>query len=216
MTAEGELTLADILDVRAYERVRGEYRQRVMAKKRRRRVAIGQFITLVFECADTVRFQIQEMARVERITSDEGIQGELDIYNRLLPAPGELSATLFIELTSEEDLRHWLPRLVGIERAVAFELGGEGASGDPPAATVRSMPEVTHAEALTRDEVTPAVHYVRFPFTPAEVGLIAPDAGPAELAVVHPDYEARTQLTGETRAELLGDLRGETERICLG
>ena len=72
-------------------------------------------MTLVFECLDTVRFQVQEMARVEKIISDEAIQTELDIYNRLLPAPGELSATLFIELTSEPDLREWLPKLVGIE-----------------------------------------------------------------------------------------------------
>jgi len=66
-------------------------------------------MTLVFESINTVRFQVQEMARAERILSDEGIQTELDVYNRLLPAPGELSATMFIELTSDEQLREWLP-----------------------------------------------------------------------------------------------------------
>jgi hypothetical protein len=205
------LTLADVLDLRAYERVREEFRTRVMARKRRRRVALGAIMTVVFECVDTVRFQVQEMARVERILTDEGIQGELDVYNRLLPAPGELSATLFIELTSEQDLRHWLPRLVGIERALAFELAPGG--GEPPAA-VASVPEATHAEALTREEVTPAVHYLRFPFTGAEVARFA--AGPVALAVRHPAYEARTELAEETRQELLADLEGRTVPLALG
>ncbi len=111
------LTLADVLDLRAYERVREEYRAQVIARKRLRRVALGPIMTLVFECVDTVRFQVQEMARVEKIISDEAIQVELDIYNRLLPQVGELSATLFIELTSDGSLREWLPRLVGIETA---------------------------------------------------------------------------------------------------
>ena len=103
------LTLDDVLDQRAYERVRDDYRANVIAMKKNRRVALGPIMTLVFECLDTVRFQVQEMARVEKIISDEAIQTELDIYNRLLPSPGELSATLLIELTTEADLREWLP-----------------------------------------------------------------------------------------------------------
>ncbi len=118
-------------------------------------------MTLVFECFDTVRFQVQEMARAEKIISDEAIQVELDIYNRLLPAPGELSATVFIELTSDEALREWLPRLVGIERQLGIAIDGE---------VVPSVPEAEHAAALTRETVTPAVHYVRFGFTEAQVG----------------------------------------------
>ena len=117
-------------------------------------------MTLVFECFDTVRFQVQEMARAEKIISDEAIQVELDIYNRLLPGRGELSATLFIELTSDDALREWLPRLVGIERQLGFSIDGE---------LVASVPEAAHAAALTRETVTPAVHYVRFGFTEAQV-----------------------------------------------
>src|SRR5437660_12897 len=93
-------SVADILGLRAYERVRDDYRARVIAKKRNRRVPLGPIMTVVFECLDTVRFQVQEMARVEKIISDEAIQVELDTYNRLLPGQGELSGTLFIELTS--------------------------------------------------------------------------------------------------------------------
>src|ERR1700722_9273516 len=158
------LTVADILDLRAYERVREEYRAAVIARKRLRRVALGPIMTLVFESVDTVRFQVQEMARVEKILSDEAIQVALDIYNRLLPQVGELSATLFIELTSEALLREWLPKLVGIERALGIDVGGD---------VVPSVPEADHAAALVRDTVTPAVHYVRFAFSEAQVEAFA-------------------------------------------
>ena len=144
-----------------------------MARKRLRRIPVGPIITLVFENVDTVRFQIQEMARVEKIATDEGIQAELDVYNRLLPTPGELSATLFIELTTEDELRDWLPRLVGIEHSVAFEFPG----ADTPA--VFSHPEAAHAEGLTRESITPAVHYLRFSFDPAGPGRFRrPGGGP--------------------------------------
>ncbi len=172
-----DLTVDDILNLRAYERVRDDYRTQVMARKRLRRIPLGPVVTLLFECADTVRFQVQEMARAERILTDEGIQGELDVYNRLLPCPGELSATLFVELTSEDQLRHWLPRLVGIERSVAFELPRPPGSTSPP--TVVSVPEEAHANSLTRESVTSAVHYVRFVFTGAEVDLFG--AGPVSV-----------------------------------
>jgi hypothetical protein len=200
------LTLADVLDLRAYERVREDYRARVIARKRLRRVALGPIMTLVFESVDTVQFQIQEMARVEKILSDEAIQVELDIYNRLLPQVGELSATLFIELTSDELLREWLPKLVGIERELGFALGDD---------LVPSVPEEAHAAALVRDTITPAVHYLRFPFTPAQVEAFA---GPEEVALVahHPEYEEHTELPDPVRQELLGDLRGTTKPLPIG
>ncbi|MDA8316046.1 MAG: DUF3501 family protein [Actinomycetota bacterium] len=206
--AARSLGLDDILDLRAYERVRDDYRRRVIELKRRRRIALGPIITVVFECLDTVRFQVQEMARAERIATDEGVQQELDVYNRLLPGDGELSATLFVELTTEHDLRHWLPRLVGVERALAFELG------DPVAAVVRSVPEESHAEALTREAVTPAVHYIRFPFSlDARERFVGAD--PVALTVHHPEYEAHAVLGDEARAELSADLEGRTELLPL-
>src|SRR5579872_4183052 len=103
------LRLEDIADLRAYERERPEFLRQVIALKAHRRVALGPLLTVVFENATTVRFQIQEMARAERMTTDEQIQTELDIYNPLIPGTNELSMTLFVELTNEEDLRTWLP-----------------------------------------------------------------------------------------------------------
>lgn len=206
----GELTLEDIVDLGAYERARDDYRRRVMERKRRRRVALGPILTVVFESVDTVRFQVQEMARAERIATDEGIQAELDVYNRLLPTPGELSGTLFIELVSEADLRHWLPRLVGIERSLAIEVGDPAAG----ASVVPSIPEATHAGALTREAVTPAVHYLRFPFSGSAVERLA--AGePAVIVARHPAYEAATALSPETVEDLVADLEGRTEPLPL-
>ena len=194
------LTLADIEDLRAYERERHAYRRQVIELKRRRRVALGPIVSVVFENRETMRSQVQEMARAERMVSDEQIQKELDVYNALIPEPGELSATLFIELSGEDPLRDWLPRLVGIEHSVILRLPGPS----DPEAVVRAVPESGHEEALTRPEITASVHYIRFALDPAEVERFS--AGPVTLAVDHPEYSAETVLSEETRAELLGDL----------
>lgn len=196
------LTLADIEDLRAYERHRDEFRAHVVGLKRLRRVAVGPIVTLVFENRDTVRFQIQEMARIEKMSSDAQIEGELAVYNPLIPEPGELSATLFVELTDEASLREWLPKLVGIERAVRLELGGGNELGPE---VVPAVPEEAHAGHLTRDDVTSSVHYVRFLLGGAQVPAF--EGGPVALAVDHPAYRERVTLPDEVRAELAADLR---------
>lgn len=197
-----KLTLDDIADVRAYERERDAFRAHIIELKQRRRVHVGPLVTLVFENRDTVRFQVQEMARVEKIVSDEGIQAELDVYNELIAEAGQLSATLFIELTDEEQLRTWLPKLVGIEEAVSLILG----AGDA-AESVLCVPEAAHAAQLTREEVTASVHYIRFELDQAQVDRVA--AGePVALAVSLPAYEHRAELGAPTIAELVVDLAG--------
>jgi hypothetical protein len=198
-----KLSLSDITDLRAYERERDEFRDRVIALKRTRRVSVGPVITLLFENRETIRFQIQEMARAERMLSDEQIQTELDVYNPLIPDAGELSATLFVELTSKEQLVEWLPKLVGVERSVELVIGSGGADGS---VVVRCDVEESHAEQLTREDVTASVHYVRFTLTPEQVERFATD--PVVLAVNHPSYAEGTRLSEETKVALLGDLRG--------
>lgn len=192
------LTLADIVDQRAYERERDDFRAHVIALKRKRHVGVGPFVTLLFENRDTVRFQIQEMARAEKIITDEGIQTELDVYNPLIPQAGQVSATLFIELTSKDELMTWLPKLVGIETEVELRLG-EGAH------RVRCVVDEDHLRQLTREEITASVHYVHFDLTADEVEAFA--RGPVRLAVTHPEYEHEVVLGEDSRAELLADLR---------
>ncbi|HET6873787.1 MAG TPA: DUF3501 family protein [Acidimicrobiales bacterium] len=193
-----KLTLEDIADLRAYEREREEFRRTIIELKKARRVQVGPIISFVFENRDTVRFQIQEMARAERMLSDEAIQTELDIYNPLIPEAGELSATLFVELTDQHQMEDWLPRLVGIERSPVIGLPG----GD----RVRAAPEESHEAQLTRSDVTASVHYVRFRLEPAQVEAFA--SGPVTLGTDHPAYSHQVELTEATRRSLLADLRG--------
>lgn len=196
-----KLTIDDIVDHRAYERERDELRSRIIALKKRRRVHVGPVITLLFENRDTIRFQIQEMARAERMLTDEAIQVELDTYNPLIPEPGHLAATLFIELTDETQMLTWLPKLLGIERTVELRIGeGEGTFA------VRCTPEAAHAEQLTREEVTASVHYVFFDLTSEQIAAVA--SGPVTLAIDHDHYLESTPLSPETLASLLEDLQG--------
>ncbi|MHB8246772.1 MAG: DUF3501 family protein [Acidimicrobiales bacterium] len=195
------LTLADILDARAYEREREAFRASVIELKRLRRLPVGPLVTVVFENRTTMRFQVQEMARAEQMTTDEEIQAELDVYNALIPKPGELSLTLFVELTSDEQLREWLPKLVGIERSVELHLGGSPGEGDP--SVVSALVEPGHESQLTRENMTASVHYVRLVLDPAQQERFR--AGPVTLALAHPSYQYETTLADATRESLASD-----------
>jgi hypothetical protein len=214
-----KLTLADISEPRAYERERNEFRARIIELKKRRRVSVGPVVTVVFENRDTIRFQIQEMARAERMLFDEQIQTELDIYNPLIPEPGELSATMFLELTDKDEMVRWLPALVGIEGSAELVIGAGPANGFGPASGVAPVngsapsPVVVpcevdpqHAAQLTREETTASVHYVHFRLAPDEVERFG--RGPVTLTINHPKYRYSTALSEVTRSELLGDLLG--------
>lgn len=190
-----KLTPEDIKDLREYERERDEFRRDIVTMKKRRRVQLGDLLTITFENTDTMRFQIQEMARIERMLSDEQIQQEVETYNQLIPAPHELSGTLFVEIDNKERLYEWLPKLVGVQRAVSIWLH-DGTS-------IPSVPE--DEERLTREETTTTVHYLKFRFSSEQIDAFA--AGPVRIVVDHPSYDAVVELTEEQRTELLGDLR---------
>ena len=161
------LSINDIWDLREYERRRDDYRSWIIERKRNRRITIGDFITVVFENRDTVKFQIQEMVRAERMIDDARVQEELNAYNPLIPGDSELSATLFLEFTDEASMREWLPRLIGIERAVQLRIGNR---------VVSCEPEEEHADMLTRSDVTSSVHYIRFPLDARDVAALQDSA----------------------------------------
>jgi hypothetical protein len=194
-TRSRNLTIANIDDMRAYERVRPAFRAQMIELRGRRRVAVGPMVSLAFENRDTVRFQIQEVARAEGITTDSGIQDELDAYNPLIPEAGQLCATLFIELTSDEAIREWLPKLVGIERSVVLRL--------PDGTEVRCAVDAQHAAHLTREDVTAAVHFIIFEPTPDQGAAFGPGT---VVAIDHPHYMEETELPGTTLSELSDDL----------
>jgi Protein of unknown function (DUF3501) len=188
-----KLTVDDILDGRAYERERNDLRAAIIALKRRRRVSLGELITLVFENTETMRWQVMEMARAERMLRDEQIAHEVATYNELVPDDGELSATLFLELRSEAELREWLPKLVGVERCVALVMAdGKTIVGEP-----------LDEERLTREDTTAAVHFLRFRFGRAADAI---SQSPVKLVVTHPEYSAETVLDPTQHAELVADL----------
>jgi hypothetical protein len=196
-----KLTVDDIVDMRAYERERDELRREVIELKRIRRVALGPIMTLVFENTTTMRWQVQEMARAERMLRDEQIEHEVETYNELIPEPGELSATLMIELTSEPALREWLPKLVGIHDHIWVVV----ADGARIRGSVSDEDEVR----LTRDDVTAAVHFLKFRFTDSQIEMFA--RGPVHVVVDHPAYDYDVVLSAEQHAQLLGDLRDHSE-----
>jgi Protein of unknown function (DUF3501) len=188
-----KLTHADIKDLREYEREREAFRAEIIALKKRRRIPLGDIMTIVFENTATMRFQIQEMARAERMLRDEQIAHEIETYNALIPETGELSATLFIEIDDDESLAYWLPRLTKVQDCLAMVVVAD---------VVRAREE--DAARLTReDTITTTVHYVKFTFPPEQQRAFVD--GPVRIVVDHPEYQADVTLTDEQRDELVGD-----------
>ncbi len=194
-----DIELSDVRNLVDYEKVREAERARIIAMKVDRRVGVGDNLTLLFENRDTVLYQIQEMCRTERIVDEAKIQDEIDAYRPLLPAPGELSATLFIEIPelarmSQEDVRKTVNRFQGLDRDSVFLVVGPH--------RIPARFESGH----TKEEKMAAVHYVRFP-VPAEArAALARAESPVRLVVEHPAYQAEADLSPAVRAQLLSDL----------
>jgi hypothetical protein len=203
-----KIQLKDVLNFFEYEKVRAEMRGRVIDLKRVRRVPVGEHLSFVFENRDSVLFQIQEMCRVERITDDARVQDELDVYNALLPGPGELSATLFIEITDKDQIQAVLDRFIGID-AWGIDAGSIDVGPTVWIQVGKEFAVPGEFEAGHSDEEKgklSAVHFVRFAFPPEAIRAFA--SSPVHLVVDHPAVRARVELPAETRAQLLEDLRG--------
>jgi hypothetical protein len=195
------LALDDILDIDAYEQIRPEYRARVIAHKRQRRVAVGPQVSLVFEDRETLRYQIQEMTRVERTTNPEKVQIELDVYNELVPGENELSATLFIEIPELDQIQPALDRLIGIDEHVALRVGND----DEP------IPARFDDRQMEEDRIS-AVHYIRFSLSSAQAEAFR-SGPPPRLRIDHEHYAHETILDDESRTSLAADLTGATPRL---
>lgn len=198
------LTLDDVVGLEAYGALRGAYRDAIIAHKRERRLPIGENVTLLFEDRETLRFQVQEMSWIERIADPDKIQHELDVYNELMPGEGELSATLFVEITEAERIRPELDRLIGIDEHVSLELGSEG-----DCERIRAQFDPKQME---EDRIS-AVQYIRFTLDPAQAQRFCEPGVPARVHIDHPRYRESAALPATTRANLIRSLRGET--ACL-
>ena len=187
-----KVALADIVGNAAYEKVREKFRQRIIELKQRRRIAVGDKVTLVFENRDTVIFQIQEMMRAEKISDLDKIREEIEVYNELIPAPGELSATLFLEIEDQTHLRDDLLKFLGIDEAVYLKVGSQ---------SIHARFEEGHSK---EDKIS-AVQYVKFPLPESAIEAFV-KGEKAELVIDHPNYQARALIEPSTRQSLVEDL----------
>jgi len=187
-----KVVLEDIVGNAAYEKKREQSRQRIIELKRNRRVSVGDKVTLVFENRDTVIFQIQEMMRAEKISDLDKIREEIDVYNELIPAPGELSATLFLEIEDQTHLREDLLKFLGIDESVYLKVGNH---------SIHARFEEGHSK---EDKIS-AVQYIKFPFSEAMLQAFV-KGEKTELVIDHPNYQARTVIGPDTRQSLVEDL----------
>jgi len=194
------VSLDEIARLDRYAELRDAYRAAVVEHKARRRLAVGDKVTLVFEDHETLRFQIQEMCWIERISDPRKIQAEIDVYNELMPGEDELSATLFVEITDVREIRPELDRLVGIDEHVWLVLGD---AGDGVAVRARF-----DAKQLEEDRIS-AVQYVRFPLG-AEGARRLRDAGVrARIRIDHPSYRCEVELPAALRRSLCDGLAAD-------
>jgi len=184
-----------LLSLETYAKQRNEFRAKVMEHKKRRTVRLGEHLTLQFEDELTIRYQVQEMLRIERIFEEEGIQGELDAYNPLIPDGANWKATMLIEYPDPDERRRMLGVLKGIERRVWVQIDG--------ANRVYAIAD----EDLEREteEKTSSVHFLRFELSAAMRDQLRKGAE-VKVGVDHPKYTAAVELAPEVRAALASDL----------
>ena len=184
-----------LLSLEAYAKERGSYRARVLEHKKNRTVHVGGHVTLIFEDEVTVRYQVQEMLRIERIFEEEGIRGELEAYNPLIPDGGNWKATMLLEYPDPQERRVKLAGLKGVEDRTWVQVEGH--------AKVFAIAD----EDLEREneEKTSSVHFLRFELEPAMRGALKRGAG-LQVGVDHPAYTAAVVPAPEVRRSLADDL----------
>ncbi|MGP1679293.1 MAG: DUF3501 family protein [Burkholderiales bacterium] len=185
-----------LLSLEAYARQRKEFRTKVMAHKRERTVHLGAHVTLIFEDELTIRYQIQEMLRIERTFEEPGIQDELDAYNPLIPDGRNFKATMMIEYADAEERKHALAKLKGIEDGVWVQVEG--------CARVYAIAD----EDLEREneEKTSAVHFLRFELSD-EMAKALKYGVALSLGVDHQNYQAEiSAVAAGIRASLAQDM----------
>lgn len=189
-----KVSLDEIMGLARYEQLRDDFRRRIIALKKQRRVPVGEHITFVFENRDTVLFQIQEMLRAERITDLDKVRFEVDVYNELIPDEGELSATMLIEITEQERIRSELVRLIGIDKAVSLRIGEH------------FLIPATFEDGRSKEDNVSAVQYVRFSLPPEARQALNDEQQEAAIIVNHPNYQAHASLPAAVRHALAAEV----------
>ena len=196
MQITGHITADSLMTLEAYSKFRKNHKAEVLAHRKLRSVHLGEHITLQFESETTIRYQIQEMLRIEKIFEEEGIQQEIDAYAPLVPEGSNWKATMLIEYPDVNERKRELARLIGVEDRMFIEVEGH--------ARVYAIAD----EDLDRenDEKTSAVHFVRFEFDAATKAALKAGAS-AKLGCDHTHYPAHTTIAEDALASLAGDLK---------
>jgi hypothetical protein len=196
MQTTGKITLESLMTLEAYSKWRKAHKPEIIAHRKLRSVQLGEHINLQFESELTMRYQIQEMLRVEKIFEEEGIVQEIEAYAPLVPDGSNWKATMLLEYTDVNERKRELARLIGVEDRMFVEV-----EGYPRVYAIAD-------EDLDRenDEKTSAVHFVRFELTPSMCAAVKAGAA-VKLGCDHTHYPAHTQIAAETLASLAGDLK---------
>ena len=191
-----KLTHQDLFSLEEYARIRNDFRAKVMAHKKNRRVAIGDHAALYFEDALTMQYQVQEMLRIEKIFEPDGIQEELDVYNPLIPDGQNWKATFMMEYDDVEERKVALAKLIGVERALWVQVDGFD----------KVHPIANEDLDRETEDKTSSVHFVRFELS-AEMATAAKQGAKIFAGIDHPAYTASVEVAQEIRDSLVADLQ---------
>ena len=185
---------SDLLNIIDYEKQRNSYRKELIEYKKNRRFNLGPNILMTFEKSRTMKFQIQEMMRAERMVHDSQIEEELSVYNPLIPKGNELSATLFIEITDPQKIRPVLDSFIGLTEGenVYFDINGEKVSAQ-------------FEEGREKEDNISSVHYIRFPFTEEQKILFMNESSTISINIDYNDYQYSVDLNEKMRESLSSD-----------
>lgn len=197
MQLTGKITAESLMTLEAYSKWRKAHKGDVISHRKLRSVGLGEHVTLQFESEFTIRYQVQEMLRIEKIFEEEGIQSEIDTYAPLVPDGSNWKATMLIEYPDENERRRELARLIGIAERMFVEVEGHE----------RAYAIADEDLDRENEEKTSAVHFVRFEFTPPMAAAVKAGAG-VMLGCDHRNYPAHVNIAPETLASLAGDLNG--------
>lgn len=185
----------DLLTLEAYARARVDFRRKIMEHKKNRVIRLGSDISLHFEDELTMRYQVQEMLRVERIFEPDGILAEVETYNPMIPEGSDWRMTMMIEYSDPEVRKTMLKRLIGIDSQVWVRIGNGG-----------KIYAISDEDPGTGpEERTAAVHFMKFPLRPEDVSA-AKGGAPIQVGISHEQYTAEATAPDNVRLSLLNDL----------
>ena len=186
---------SDLMNIIDYEKVREKYRKDIIDYKKERRLSLGPNITITFENRKTMKFQIQEMMRAERMVHDRQIKEELDIYNSLLPEKNGLSATLFIEVTKETQIHSVLNKFIGLTvgNNLYFQI-------------VEQKVFARFEEGREEAGKISSVHYLQFDLDEKNITDFLNDGIAVAITIDYNDYQSSEILTKTMRSSLIEDL----------